>query len=212
MWRLTTQSACRVCQPCHCGSGFGPLPEPGCLSRQPGHGPYYGYGAAPTLRHIKRTHSVSISWLNERVLGPDITLHDCISEVMAAYIFTKRFVNREKWEQVCMLIAVCTNTHMSKLKPFKPCSPACVAVAHTALSPAMSGAASSTDVNAYSAKPGTVTPTTRGTITDAPSAKAGAAVNRWTSARMVPRPEIEDVSDDFVPLHAYTVPETHRSD
>ena len=28
-------------------------------------------GRAPTLRHIKRTHSVSIAWLNERVIGPD---------------------------------------------------------------------------------------------------------------------------------------------
>ncbi len=163
-------------------------------------------GRAPTLRRIKRTPSVSISGLNEKVLGPDITLHDCISEVMAAYIFTKHFVNWHKWGQVCMLIGICTNTQMSKLKPFKPCSPACVAVAHTAPSPAMSGAASSTDVNAFSAKAGTVTPTTGGTITDAPSAKAGAvAVNRWTSTtpRILPRPDIEDLSDDFVPLSAF---------
>ncbi len=37
-------------------------------------------GRAPTLRHIKRTHCVSVARLNERVTGPDITLHDCISE------------------------------------------------------------------------------------------------------------------------------------
>jgi hypothetical protein len=52
-------------------------------------------GRAPTLGHIGRVHLVSIAWLNERVLGPDITLHDCISEVMAADIFTKHFTNAE---------------------------------------------------------------------------------------------------------------------
>ena len=52
-------------------------------------------GRAPTLRHIKRTHSVSNAWLHERVIGPDITLHDCISDVMAADVLTKQFVNRE---------------------------------------------------------------------------------------------------------------------
>ena len=65
-------------------------------------------GRAPTLRHIKRTRSASIAWLNERVLGPDITLNECISEVMAADIFTKRFTNKEKWEHVCLLIGMCT--------------------------------------------------------------------------------------------------------
>ncbi len=45
-------------------------------------------GRAPTLRHIKRTHQVSVAWLNERVIGPDITLYDCVSEVMAADMVT----------------------------------------------------------------------------------------------------------------------------
>ena len=50
-------------------------------------------GRAPTLRHIGRTHRVSVAWLHERVTGPDINLHDCMSDVMAADIFTKHFVN-----------------------------------------------------------------------------------------------------------------------
>ncbi len=45
-------------------------------------------GRAPTLRHIKRTHSVSIAWLHEMVIGPDSALHDCVSDGMAADIFT----------------------------------------------------------------------------------------------------------------------------
>ena len=45
-------------------------------------------GRAPTLRHIKRTHGVSVAWLHERVIGPDASLHDCVSNVMAADIST----------------------------------------------------------------------------------------------------------------------------
>ncbi len=76
------------------------------------------------------------------MIGPDITLHYCISEVMAADIFTKHFVNRDKWESVCMLIGVVTSKHMSKLQHTKTSIyfPACVAVTQFAH---MSGAASS---------------------------------------------------------------------
>ena len=45
-------------------------------------------GKAPTLRHIKRTHQVSIAWLHERIGDPQIELHGCITDVMAADIFT----------------------------------------------------------------------------------------------------------------------------
>ena len=63
-------------------------------------------GRAPALRHIGRTHSVSVAWIHERVQGEDVNLHDCLSDVMAADIFTKQFVNRDKWEAVCCLIGV----------------------------------------------------------------------------------------------------------
>ena len=52
-------------------------------------------GRVPTLRHCKRTHCVSVAWLHERFLGDDITLNDCMSDVMAADIFTKQFINKE---------------------------------------------------------------------------------------------------------------------
>ena len=51
-------------------------------------------GRAPTLRHIKRTHSVSVAWIHERVASDDIQLHDCVSAVMAADIFTIPFSNQ----------------------------------------------------------------------------------------------------------------------
>ena len=45
-------------------------------------------GRTPTLRHIERTHSVSVAWIHERISGPDIDLNDCIRDVVAADIFT----------------------------------------------------------------------------------------------------------------------------
>ena len=48
-------------------------------------------GRAPTLRHCKRTQCVSVAWLHERFLGDDMVLNDCVSDVMAAEIFTKTF-------------------------------------------------------------------------------------------------------------------------
>ena len=65
-------------------------------------------GRAPTLRHVRRTHQVSVAWLHERITSPDVILHDCISEVMAADIFTKHFTSKDKWGQVCGLIGVIT--------------------------------------------------------------------------------------------------------
>ena len=61
-------------------------------------------GRAPTLRHIKRTHSVSVAWIHERVASDDIQLHDCVSAVMAADIFTRHFIDRGKWIDVCILL------------------------------------------------------------------------------------------------------------
>ena len=58
-------------------------------------------GRAPTLRHIKGTHSVSVAWINERVLSADLNLYDCVSNVMAADIFTIQYINRETWVSAC---------------------------------------------------------------------------------------------------------------
>ena len=52
-------------------------------------------GKAPTLRHLKKTHCVSVAWIHERVRGLDVSLSDCNTGVMATYIFTKHFLSRE---------------------------------------------------------------------------------------------------------------------
>ena len=63
-------------------------------------------GRAPALRHIKRTHSVSVAWIHERVQSTDVNLNECIYDVMAADMFANRFINKDKWEAECSLIGV----------------------------------------------------------------------------------------------------------
>ena len=65
-------------------------------------------GRAPTLRHIERTHTLSIAWLHERVTCPDVRLHDCISNVMAADNFTKHFISRENENKPVSLLGLYT--------------------------------------------------------------------------------------------------------
>jgi hypothetical protein len=72
-------------------------------------------GRAPTLRHIKRTHSVSVAWIHERVASDDIQLHDCVSAVMDADIFTKHFISRDTWIDVCSLIGIVEPHYMNQI-------------------------------------------------------------------------------------------------
>ena len=44
-------------------------------------------GKAPTLRHIGRTHCVSVRWINQ-VVRTIVAIGDCNSDVMAADLFT----------------------------------------------------------------------------------------------------------------------------
>ena len=48
-------------------------------------------GRNPNMRHIGRTHRISIAWLYERLKGPDVDMFRADSELMAADIFTKPF-------------------------------------------------------------------------------------------------------------------------
>ena len=62
-------------------------------------------GKAPTLRRIKM-HLVCVTWLHERMGSKDVQLEDCNTEVMAADILTKHFINSAKWLHACLLIGV----------------------------------------------------------------------------------------------------------
>ena len=79
-------------------------------------------GKAPTLRHVHRVHQVCVAWLHERVAQHDIHLKDCHTNCMAADIFTKHFVNKDKFEHACRLIGIVPPKIWKrfKLKAVKP--------------------------------------------------------------------------------------------
>ena len=91
-------------------------------------------GKNPNMSHMGRTHRVDTMWLHEAVTGNQPALADriamlkeelarleckegvppteteqlayCESDKMAADIFTKPFVNADKWQSVCGLIGI----------------------------------------------------------------------------------------------------------
>ena len=63
-------------------------------------------GRNPTMRHINRTHGISIRWLYEQFKGKANELHYCPTDLQCADIFTKAFDNPEKWHHAHMLINV----------------------------------------------------------------------------------------------------------
>ncbi len=69
-------------------------------------------GKAPTLRHIRRTHGVSLAFVHEVVTGEDVQLCDCSTKAMAADIFTKHFINPDAWRAAIMLIGVVSKEFM----------------------------------------------------------------------------------------------------
>ena len=73
-------------------------------------------GRNPTMRHLHRTHRVSVSWLHERFTGnEDLDLIYETSETMCADIYTKAFSDRLKWQAVCSLINVVDPKSLSQL-------------------------------------------------------------------------------------------------
>ena len=62
-------------------------------------------GRNPTMRHLLRTHAVSVASLHEVFKRPDISLEYVQSERQAD-IYTKAFDNGDKWRAVCTLIGV----------------------------------------------------------------------------------------------------------
>ncbi len=73
-------------------------------------------GKAPTLRHIRRTQGVSLSFVHEQVIGNDVQLYDRSTKAMAADVFTKHFVNPEAWRHALTLIGVMPAEFMATLQ------------------------------------------------------------------------------------------------
>ena len=74
-------------------------------------------GKNPTMRHLNRTHKISVSWLTERVKSdPQIRMEYCDSNDMAADIFTKEFYDKVKWQHAVALINIASR----RVKPSRP--------------------------------------------------------------------------------------------
>lgn len=63
-------------------------------------------GKNPTMRYLRRTHRVSVSWLHERFANDDLILVYEVSCRMAADIYTKAFTDGIKWDAVRTLINI----------------------------------------------------------------------------------------------------------
>ena len=63
-------------------------------------------GKNPTMRHIERSHGISITWMHEMFLLSYIILIYEITSKMAADIHTKAFRDPMAWKRACMLINV----------------------------------------------------------------------------------------------------------
>ena len=70
-------------------------------------------GRNPTMRHLGRTHGVSINWLHERFLEDWNELVKEDTTTMAGDVFTKAFDNKDKWTHACNLINVIDFTNIT---------------------------------------------------------------------------------------------------
>ena len=61
-------------------------------------------GRNPTMRHLERTHEISITSLHEHFSKDHFVLMYEITAKMAADIHTKGFTNPLAWKKACMLI------------------------------------------------------------------------------------------------------------
>ena len=61
-------------------------------------------GRNPTMRHLERTHGISIASMHEHFQKDHFVLIDEITAKMAADIHTKGFKNPMAWKKACMLI------------------------------------------------------------------------------------------------------------
>ena len=70
-------------------------------------------GKNPTMRHIERSHGISIVWMHEMFLLSYIILIYEITSKMAADIHTKAFRDPMAWKRACLLINVLEDKDIS---------------------------------------------------------------------------------------------------
>ena len=64
-------------------------------------------GRNPTMRHMNRTHGVSIAAIHEKWKAGQFVVEYVPSSLQAADIFTKSFSLPRQWEAVCRLVGIC---------------------------------------------------------------------------------------------------------
>ena len=65
------------------------------------------------MRHLGRTHGVSINWLHERFKEDWNELIKEDTKTMAGDVFTKAFDNKDKWQHACELINILDFTNVT---------------------------------------------------------------------------------------------------
>ena len=63
-------------------------------------------GQNPTMRHLERTHGISIQWMHEIFQNDLIYLVYEVTSKMCADIHTKAFKDHMTWRRACMLINI----------------------------------------------------------------------------------------------------------
>ena len=71
-------------------------------------------GRNPTMRHLGRTHGISVRWLHETLTREVIQLVYEESHLMAADIYTKAFSDPLRWEHALLLIGVLEDKKVGK--------------------------------------------------------------------------------------------------
>ena len=64
-------------------------------------------GRNPTMRHLNRSHGVSIASIHELWKAGEFTVEYVPSSLQSADIFTKSFTLPRQWEAVCRLVGIC---------------------------------------------------------------------------------------------------------
>ena len=58
------------------------------------------------MRHLERTHGISVAWLHEMFKREEYALVYQLSSKMAADVYTKAFHDPIRWKHVCMLVNI----------------------------------------------------------------------------------------------------------
>ena len=71
-------------------------------------------GRNPTMRHLSRTHGISISWLHEQCRNQEVQLEYITTTLMAADTYTKAFQDAVKWTNLCQQINLIEITDLTQ--------------------------------------------------------------------------------------------------